>query len=339
MNKSSHILAATILSQLATIPMIATASAGNTLITNSVVEGAIEVEAIYLNDYTDTSSSDLAVATVELSIDSTINKIVSSHILLLHEDGDTGLAVDEATIKLKVNEHLSLSIGQLYLPFGNFETNMISDSLAQQFSEAAETAVQIDSSFRSVSASFFLFNGDVLKTFAHDAIESIGFNITYSNDTITTGMSYTNNLSDSDLITDSLTLSPASTVVDYVSGISVYATTTFDKTSVFFEHITAVDNFDVSNLEFTTKGAKPGANNLEIGYKISDGAIAIAYQSTTEAIALGLPESRLLLSYSMEVMKGTSLTFEMAADQDYSATDGGSGDKTSTATVQLAVAF
>lgn len=335
MKKHSILPATFLLTGLFSFTTATNASGLNKFIENSVIEGAIEIEAGFLNDYAGESSSDIAVATVELIIDSTINEKITTHILLLHEEDETSLEVDEASISINVDKGFNITAGQLYLPFGNYETNMISDSLPLEFAEARETAIQLDYETGPVSSSFYIFNGDVLENGADDSIASMGLNIAYATDDMTIGFSYTNNLTDGDLITDT-----TGTVIDaYVSGMSVYATASFGKTSVFVEHISAIDAFDAADLTFNATGAKPTATNLEAGFELNDAVIAVAFQASSEAVDLGLPETRLLLSYSMEIMKETSLAFELASDSDYSVADGGSGEKASALTAQLAIAF
>lgn len=337
MKKSPLIAAATLFIGLSSSSFLTAASGLNKLISNSVVEGAIEIESAIASDFAGDNSNDLTTATVELVIDSVINENITSHILLLHEDGGAALEVDEAFIQITLKENVTLTAGQLYLPFGSYETNMISDSLSHEFSEARETAVQLDYEAGPVNASLYVFNGDVLETGSNDVINSIGFNIAYTTDETTVGLSYNNNLSDSDLITETLATTPDA--VSYVAGLSVYATASFDKASMYFEFITALDEFDMADITFNGNKAKPSTSNLELAYETDNAIIAIAFQTSKEALDLGLPESRLLLSYSMEVMRNTSLAFELASDKDYSTVDSGAGKTASAFTTQLAVAF
>lgn len=337
MKKYSALSTTLLFSSLSIATFSTHASGLNKVIENSVIEGAIEIEAGFSNNYADENSSDIAIATVELVIDSTINDKITTHILLLHEEDETSLEVDEASISIDLDNGFTLTAGQLYLPFGNYETNMISDSLPHEFSEARETAIQLDITSGAFTSSFYVFNGDVLETGADDAIESMGFNIKYSTDSLTAGISYTNNLTDGDLISDSLNFNPAT--ASYVSAMSVYATASFGDTSVFFEHITALDEFDATDLAISTVNKKPGTLNLEVSFELKDAIVAVAYQSSTDAVDFELPETRFLVSYSMDLMKNTSLAFELASDTDYSIADGGTGEKASALTTQLAIAF
>jgi len=107
---------------------------------------------------------------------------------------------------------------------------------------------------------------------------------------------YINNLNDSNSITE--TTSPNQSIASYTQGVSLYATTTFDKVSVFFEYISALDEFNATDLSFESSGAKPTAANLEVGYRIDKSIFAAAIQSSTEAVNLGLPKTRVRLSYT-----------------------------------------
>ena len=142
MKKLLTITAATLLACLITVPVIANASEINKLINNTVVVGSTEIEAGFSNGYASDSSSDLTAATVALLIDSKGNEKISTHIVFSHED-DASFELDEATISADINHKLTLTAGQLYLPFGSYESNMTSDSLPHQFSEARETAIKL----------------------------------------------------------------------------------------------------------------------------------------------------------------------------------------------------
>lgn len=242
-----------------------------------MIEGAIEFEAGFSSNYAGDNSSELTAATVELVIDSTINESISSHILLLHEN-DTPLEVDEATIQFAINKGISVTVGQLYLLFGSYETNMISDSLLHEFSESRETAIQIDYQSGAIASSLYIFNGDVLEVGADESIDSLGFNIAYTTGETKLGLGYINNLTDSNLMTDSLISSST------VAGLSVYANTTFDKKSLFFEHTTAQDEFESADLAFAGGNAQPSTTNIEMGYELDDAVVAVAVQTTSEAI-------------------------------------------------------
>ena len=112
---------------------------------------------------------------------------------------------------------------------------------------------------------------------------------------------------------------------------------------VIAEYIAALDDFQATELAFDGRGAEPSAFNVEAGYQFmlagKDATVAIGYQGTDEAFALDLPETRVVATLSVEVMKNTSVSLEWAHDEDYDESDGGTGESANTATAQLAVEF
>ncbi len=95
------------------------------------------------------------------------------------------------------------------------------------------------------------------------------------------------------------------------------------------EYVTVTDSVQVGEVTYKSQGAEPSAWNTEIGYSfdgIANGAtIAVAYQETNEAVALGLPESRLSLALSIDLVENTTLSLEWVHDKAYSTADGGTG--------------
>lgn len=94
------------------------------------ISGLLEAEIGFSSDFNNVDTSDITLATVELAFDAQINERVSAHVLMLHEDDDTEPAeIDAGIIGLDLNGGWSLAAGRMYLPFGVFETHMVSDPL------------------------------------------------------------------------------------------------------------------------------------------------------------------------------------------------------------------
>lgn len=70
---------------------------------------------------------------------------------------------------------------------------------------------------------------------------------------------------------------------------------------------------------------------------------SLAWQGTREALALSLPEHRLMVGLSAGIFDGTTLSMEWMHDTDYSTTDvaaaAGTDKSANTGTVKLAVEF
>lgn len=314
------------------------------------VNGALEVELGTSEDFTGTKGSDIALATVELGFDAQITPWVSAHILFLHEDDDTEPAeIDEGIITLANDDvtAFSLSAGRMYVPFGAYESNLVSDPLTLEIGETREAAVQLG--FDSgLSASFFVFNGDTLEVGSDDNVEHFGFNIGFANETdamaFDAGFSYISSIGDTDslydVVAENRLASAAATdeVVEFVAGFSVHGMLTMGALSFIAEYTTAADAFDATELP-AFGGAQPSAYNVEAAFTMNQMTFAAAFQGTAEAVDLGLPETRFLIAASMEVVEGASLSVEYLTEEDYSVADGGTGETGNALTIQLATEF
>jgi len=306
---------------------------------NVEIGGVIEVEAGHHSPYEGDSTSDMVLATAEIGIAAQVNAWVAGEITLLYEEDDTDLEVDVATISVAPPDGpWVINAGQFYVPFGVFESNMVSDPLTLEIGETRETAAQAGFETGGAFGSLYVFNGSNKKN-GDDRINNWGAHLGYGLEsdsfTFSSAVSYINDIGDSDTLQDVLA---SNDVTDYTAGWSLSAMV---ETGPFT--LIGDDEFDAGTLEFNGAGAKPSAWNIEAGYgfSIADrGAMfAIGYQGSSEALAIELPERRLLAALSVEIMDNTALSFEWAHDTDYDVADGGTGENADTLTAQLAVEF
>ncbi|MCW9013048.1 MAG: LbtU family siderophore porin [Gammaproteobacteria bacterium] len=315
------------------ILLAATLSLSNTLSAEPTlnISGVVEVETSSGEDHTGTNSSDIALSTIELAFDASINDKVSAQLLVLHEDDDTEeFVIDEGIISIDLENGFTLNAGRMYVPFGNFETHMISDPLTLEIAETQEAALLIEYTRGAFSGSLYLFNGDADEAGVdQDKVDDFGLSLNYAIQTndmnLNFGIGYINNIADTDTFQD-----PATPVSEQDAGLAIHAVINSGPFNAIIEHIAAQDMLD--------DGTEPSATNIEIGYDLGAGILALAYQNTDELGGI-LPESKTMLSYSMLVVEDVGLTFEYANSDDYEITEGGSGESGSTLTAQLAVEF
>lgn len=305
------------------------------------IGGVIDLRGIVTSPPEGDNETDLVVDSVELGIGAQVSDWVNGEVVLLWEQGE-GLDVDTATVTIGPPEGAwSITGGQLYVPFGVFETNLISDPLTLDIGETRQTAFQLDGSAGALSGSVFVFKGDNMED-GDNLIQGFGFAAGYSVETdsfeLGLNLSYTNDLGDS----DGLEVEGAEGY-DRVAGISASAMLTIGSVSVLGEYLGAMDTFGADYVAFGDYGAKPSAWTVEAAYGFDlagkEATLAASYQTTDEALALELPKKRYLVGLSAEVMDGLSLGFEWARDTDYGADEGGSGENTDNFTVQLAAEF
>ncbi len=310
--------------------------------------GLVEVEAGYL-DGPEGSESDLTVATVELGIEVQPTPWVNAHVMLLAEEDETEPPeIDEAifTLANSTVSPWSLAAGRMVVPFGNFDSGMISDPLTLEIGETRETALQLGYVTQGFHALAYLFNGDT-QDGGHEAIDQFGIKLGYAHDGSDTlpgldlGISWISNLTDSNSLQETI-VNPIN-LQQTVPGWSANATLHWNRFTLISEYVTAAETFSTTDLAFNGTGAKPSAWNLELDTDVKIGnhpaALAVALQQTSEATALSLPETRWLVGLSVEIQDNTTLAMEIAHDTAYDEAKGGNGEATDTLTIQLAVAF
>ncbi|WP_242522981.1 LbtU family siderophore porin [Thiocystis minor] len=330
-----------------------------------MISSLIEVEAYHASPYEGDNESDIVLATFELGIEAQINAWATATAALLYEQNETDLEVDVAYITI-ANEEASpffLTAGQLYVPFGAFETNLVSDPLTLEIGEARETTVQVGFVAGDFLGSLYVFNGD-RKIDGENQIGSWGANLGYAHEgddrAWAFGAGYINDLGDSDTLQDATNANRVAALealiekgldtsgfsvdpTERVGGWTINAAAAFGAFNLIGEYLSATDDFDRDTLGFEDAGAKPSAWNIEAGFTFPvmgrESVAAVAYQGTREALALELQKERWLLGWSIEIFDRTSLSFEWAHDIDYSESDGGTGESADTITAQLAVEF
>ena len=317
--------------------------------------GVVEVEAGTTSnadgDYATRGDDGSAVtlATVELSMEAAINELVNAHIVLLHEDGGgTPLDVDNATMTIGNLEKFPvyLTVGRMAVPFGNFNSHMVSDPLTLAMGETLESAMQVGFEAHGFNGSVYLFNGDANRTGKDDLLDQFGANLGYSMEknglNLEAGISYINSIDDSDGVWGTV-MANSATVVDNISGLGVHGTVGYRGFSLIGEYVGATESFSPAELAWKNEGAQPMSWNTELGYTLDlmgkESTVAIGVQGTDEAQALGLPENRYLIAASVGIFDKTQLSFEWFYDKDYAANGGGSDNHANAATAQLAVEF
>lgn len=306
-------------------------------IKNFDISGLIETEIAFNDSDNNGDSSDIIVPTVEFAIETTFSGQVSASIVLLAEDigsaeNQTGATVDEAVINLALGA-ATLTVGQTYIPFGSFETGVISDPLTLELAETPETVIMYGRKMDSGLSYFvYAFNGDV-ELANEDEINDFGFNIAMTQDNWSAGIAYVSNMADSDTISGGRT---NNTTSDDVAGLNFVASFNTGALSLYFEHVMVIDKFKAGDFDGgITVDAKPTATHVEIGYQLDDTrAIALSMNSTDEAAEMGMPyENMTAIAYSSSLYENVGYALEfVSADEHDSNSD-------TILTLQIAVEF
>jgi hypothetical protein len=307
------------------------------------IAGLVEVEASSVEPFEGDSESDVVLATFELGLAAQVNDWVEALASVLYEEGETDLEVDVAQITIANPEvtPVYVNAGQFYLPFGAYETNLVSDPLTLEIGEIRESAAEVGFVYAGFGGSVYAFQGDN-EVDGDTRIDSWGANLSVAQEfeavSWSAGVGYLSNLGDSDALRDTVT-----DPTDFTGGWTANLAVVVQDFNLIGEYLGAADAFDADALRFDGHGAKPEAWNIELGYSFAvfgkESVAAVAYQGTNEALALELPEERWLVGWSIGIFDGTALSFEYAYDTDYSTGKGGTGENASAFVAQLAVEF
>ena len=269
------------------------------------ISGAIEIEAVYDKPAGEESTSSVDVDTAEVGIAAEVNDWTSAELVLAYDVDAEKVDVDSATATLGPPDGpWSLTAGKLTLPFGTYETGMISDPVTLELGETDDVAAVFEVSSGGLSASLFGLHGESEK------FENFGVSAGYSVETGTwpstlgLNVSYIHEIR-SDRVADS------EAFVE-LPGIAASARVGAGPSSLTGEYVKALDE---------QNGSQPSAWMVEAVFEFEflgkGAAVAAGYQATQEAAGLGLPESRMLLGLAVELMDGVGLSMEWKQDDAY----------------------
>lgn len=301
------------------------------------IGGVVMVDASYTSA-DEGDSSDIIISDAELWAEAEIAENLSAIVLFYYEDGYDAPDLDEAYISFSPESAapLTFTAGRTYLPFGHFETNMVSDPLTLELGEIREDMLMVSAESDGFYGGFYLFNGDLNEEGSPDVIEHFGLQLGYAyedgDNAFEMGMGWINSLQDTDGVEWLYTDNDLDTVTEYADAIAMHASGRMGPVSVFTEYVGALD--DVAGPNTNTKFT---AWNIEAGYDFMmngmDSTVAVGYQATDEAEVLELPEERVIGTLSMNVIENTTLAIEYKKDTDYE------GEDYHTGTAQVAVEF
>ncbi|MCI0505224.1 MAG: LbtU family siderophore porin [Gammaproteobacteria bacterium] len=321
----------------------------HSLAASTEISGVLEAEVGIAEDFEGNSSNDIVQATVEIALNSELSEWFGAHVSLLYEQDATDLEVDNGYIEFG-NPFISsffFRLGQLYVPFGAFESNMISDPLTLEIAETRESAFTIgyEKSFR---AALYLFNGDLVEAGGDDTIDNVGIEVGYSFEgesiSFDIGFGYINNIAESDGLSgiisdnDPVPDDGVTEVTEYVPGMMAHFIFEWGSFQFIGELAAATKEFAAGEI-YAAQKSKPSAANLELAYSFTDNWNLAAGVQNSVDMAGFLPETRFLVATSYRIDEATVLAFEYANDSDYATTKLGTGNSGSSITMQLAAEF
>ena len=241
------------------------------------LHGLLEAEAYYARPEDGEEESDLNLATAELSIEVTLNDYVGGHLTLLYEEEEgeeDDIDVDEAVISLGSPGQLfgqtpSLHVGRMYVPFGMYNSYMISDPLTLELGETQDTAAlfALEGDVWVLKAG--VLNGETDANGDSNHIDNWVASLEFTPvENLAFGVSYINDLAESDneLVLDESLYS------SNVAGASAFLSVQCGQFGFEAEYLTALEDFDSAlvGVGEDLTGRRPAAWNLELAWMPTD---------------------------------------------------------------------
>ncbi|MCD6045401.1 MAG: hypothetical protein K0R48_564 [Gammaproteobacteria bacterium] len=250
------------------------------------------------------------------------------------------------------------TVGQLYVPFGSFSTYEISNPFNKTLFRTKGRPVVLGYSSTEptgLDASIYGYRGDartgteeanlpdnqttnssVLNEFGADTV----YHFVVGGANIGLGASVINNVSDSGgmqstgLSSDEFAgfgeSSQEEVLRHNVPGVDLRFDVNNYPIELIGEYTTATQAFNVQDLSYNGHGAQPSATHFEGDYKFKlysrPTTVTLAYDQSSEALALGVPQRGYTLAASTSIFRNTLLSLEFHHYINYSENDTGSGN-------------
>jgi len=263
-------------------------------------------------------------------------------------DDETPLEIDEGFVTVGDTESfpLILTAGKLTLPFGLFETSMISDPLTQEIGEIKTYAVALGVEWQGLYASTFIYDGSTidgdddgrnLKVFG------AGAGYLYEEDDVVfmAGGGWIENIADADSFSEFLDEENLH-LKDRLPGAVVYSLLEYGPLTLIAEYVAALEHVDVIDEDEAIDLGRSKVWNTEIYYSIEiEDVEATASFTYGQSNSLGdlLPKKRLGGGISLSPFPYLKLAVEYLREYDYSVSKGGTGNEADIVTFQLGLQY
>jgi hypothetical protein len=245
------------------------------------------------------------------------------------------------------------TIGQMYVPFGTYGTNMISSPLTKILGRTKARAIVVGFQQQSENALYaagYAFRGDTYAG-ATSRLDNGGVNVGYR---YAIGHSIHGdfgggviaNLADSVGMQNNGNSAPLfggfgasgngnENIAHRVPAMNFRGQFSIgDHIDLLAEYVGAINSFSRNDLTANSHGAKPQALNAEAAYTFSaferPSSVALGYGKSKDALALGLPAQRYSLAFNTSWWKNTLQSIELRHDINYGAGNYATGTSTGT---------
>lgn len=332
------------------------------------LSGRVEGQIMGTRPYAGHRRSDVDLSGAEIDVAALVNSWATGFISINYDNSPpppgTGRSVDNSRFFVSkafisigdlIKSPVYFTIGQFFVPFGQYGSYMISSPLTEAVGRIKARAVllgynKVFSPSTTINGSLFAFRGDSASNDASN-INQFGANLDYTfhhGDKVSgdLAVSYIANIADSEgmqsnggpgvlsaggaAFTGFATTSPATELLAHkVPGFDARGGIAYGDFSVMAEYVTAAEKFSPLNMTFNSGAAKPMAFHVESVYNFTawgkKSLVAVGYDVTKDALALLLPKQRYVAVLSTSFWDWTIESLEFRHDINYGAGDFATG--------------
>lgn len=319
--------------------------AGVPVPTHPVIElsGKLEAQAYYNRPQPGSNDNAIDLTSAYLDAFINLNQYVSGFLDLTYDNSPTSpIRVGNSRIFLRQGfmtlgnmekTPFYASMGQMFVPFGQYNGSLVSLPTTLILGRARERALVLG--YRpdeGIYANAYLFKGDIDIGGETQGGGTLGFKKTFGDWKTELSTGVISNLAESDGMQS--TNPPASIpfagfgqsiesekLVHSVPGLDVNGSLGYGNYTLYAEYVRALRRFDVIDMTYNTLGAEPQALHTEGVYSFTicgkPSSLALGFDFTKQALALMLPRERLSATLNYSPWRDTVASLEYRHDFEY----------------------
>lgn len=325
-----------------------------------MLSGTLQPMATYSKPYSGSASGNMTLDAAELDVTAIVNPWVEGLISFVYssappaQGGDvtanSSVSVDKAFVNIGNLDKtpLYMTAGQVYVPFGQYSSNMISAPLTMIVGRTQVRAAMFGYAPTEDNGFFgtvFTYNSNTTEGNSGSG----GANLVYQfgNDDINGnfGGSWISNIADSGGMQDTgagggqfggFGTDSSTEAVYQVPGYDFHGVFNAGPYSFLGEFVSSAKDFGASALSYNGSGAMPMAVNAEAArtfkFLHKPATVALGYGWSGQSLALQIPQQRLVAAFNVSWWRDTIESLEYRHDMDYSSASyaGGIGSSVNT---------
>lgn len=313
--------------------------------------GGLETQAFSYSALNNEGNSNIYLASADVTTVARVNEWITTMLRLECDNYDFPAEAGARTIGPAVGikrayvvignlnkSPFYVSFGQMYIPFGEYSSWMVSGPLTESLAEMDERPLVIGFKKGGIYAAVYGFSGEV-KEKGRAAINQVGANLGYkfsrSDWDFDVGVGYIRNIADSigmksteysygDSGQGFSGFKSRPTIRKEVPAVNLYATVYYHKFTIVAEGI-AASSFDCADATFNGHAAAPKAFDLEGAYEFDVGGkpsyISVGVSGTQESLIFNLPQRSYFIVVSTSLFEDTVQSIEFRRDINYGKSD------------------